>query len=255
MKYINNKLWIDLDSFVDVDWINENYKNFCIAIGKSYISIIPALHGITECLYQPKYPDLGSILRKIDKEENQEILEITRSMSEKELRLFCLYYYDVYPMNYSLTLKGFADKTVLFTEKHLESKTKFMPSAVNFMFFFKWLHTQNIFKSFGRTGIFLSEPKDTEDTLVSNHVHMDFDDGKSRKDQFIWINFNRKKKFFIYNPSTQEKEYITSTVAIFDNANYHGIDNPKFPCFSLRVDGIFTEDFLTRTNLKEHFYK
>jgi hypothetical protein len=46
------------------------------------------------------------------------------------------------------------------------------------------------------------------------------------------------------NPETGEKRYVESHSAWFDTVNqYHGADATGRPSFSIRVDGVFTDDF------------
>lgn len=254
IQLINGKPWFDLDPYIDSQWFLDNFKQFCLAIGKSHAYILPGTHG-NASLYSKKYPDLATTLLNISKTKDPEILELIEGLNPKQLRTFCLYYFDTYPMNYSLILKGFKDTTVKFAEKHMEEKTVFFPPATHFTFFFDWLAKQNIFTHIGRTGIFLSEAKDPVQNELSNHLHRDYPDGRSRKDQFIWVNFNPGKKFYLTDPKTGERSYITSTASVFENVNWHGVEDPPHACFSLRVDGVFTEEFLEKTGLKEHFTK
>jgi len=62
--------------------------------------------------------------------------------------------------------------------------------------------------------------------------------------EFVWFRTNLKKPFYLLNPTTNEKTYVESYSAWFDTVNpFHGSDAGDGLTFSIRVDGIFTDDF------------
>ena len=70
--------------------------------------------------------------------------------------------------------------------------------------------------------------RDHEDTEVCN--------------EFIWMRTNFNKPFYLLNPDTGEKRYVTSHSAWFDSVNqFHGADGADRLSFSIRVDGIFSD--------------
>jgi hypothetical protein len=61
---------------------------------------------------------------------------------------------------------------------------------------------------------------------------------------FIWLRTNQRKRLYMYNQLTQEKLYVESYSAWFDTVNqFHGSDSSTGLTFSIRVDGIFNEEF------------
>lgn len=65
--------------------------------------------------------------------------------------------------------------------------------------------------------------------------------------EFIWFRTSLKKPFYMLNPDTEEKLYVASHSAWFDTVNqYHGADVSGGLSFSIRVDGIFTDEFRSR---------
>jgi hypothetical protein len=64
---------------------------------------------------------------------------------------------------------------------------------------------------------------------------------------FIWFRTNLRKPFYMFNHETREKLYVESYSAWFDTVNqYHGSDALKGLSFSIRVDGLFTDEFKKR---------
>ena len=61
--------------------------------------------------------------------------------------------------------------------------------------------------------------------------------------EFIWFRTNLKKPFYLLNPWTNEKEYVQTYSAWFDTVNQlHGADKHEGPSFTMRVDGIFSDE-------------
>lgn len=64
---------------------------------------------------------------------------------------------------------------------------------------------------------------------------------------FIWFRTNLTKPFYMLNHRTNEKLYVQSYSAWFDTVNqFHGSEAAEGLSFSIRVDGIFTDDFSRR---------
>ncbi len=62
--------------------------------------------------------------------------------------------------------------------------------------------------------------------------------------EFIWFRTNLEKPFYVLNHRTNEKLYVESYSAWFDSVNqFHGSDAKEGLSFSIRVDGIFTDEF------------
>jgi hypothetical protein len=62
--------------------------------------------------------------------------------------------------------------------------------------------------------------------------------------EFIWFRTNRRKPFYMLNEHTGKKLYVDSYSAWFDTVNqYHGTDGYDGLAFSIRVDGVFEDDF------------
>lgn len=61
---------------------------------------------------------------------------------------------------------------------------------------------------------------------------------------FIWFRTNLKKPFYVLNHEKNEKLYVESFSAWFDSVNqFHGSDPCDGLSFSIRVDGVFTDEF------------
>lgn len=72
--------------------------------------------------------------------------------------------------------------------------------------------------------------------------------------EFIWFRTNMNKPFYMFNNETKEKKYVESYSAWFDTVNqYHGTDAGAAELtFSIRVDGLFTDEFKKRIPTSPH---
>ena len=65
--------------------------------------------------------------------------------------------------------------------------------------------------------------------------------------EFVWFRTNLDKPFYMLDPGTGEKRYVQSHCAWFDTVNqFHGGDGRDGLTFSIRVDGVFHDDFRRR---------
>ena len=65
--------------------------------------------------------------------------------------------------------------------------------------------------------------------------------------EFIWFRTNLDKPFYMLNPETGKRRYVQSHAAWFDTVNqYHGADATGGLSFSIRVDGVFSDEFRSR---------
>jgi hypothetical protein len=70
---------------------------------------------------------------------------------------------------------------------------------------------------------------------------------------FLWFRTNLKKPFYMLNHETGEKKYVETYTAWFDSVNqFHGSDPIKGLSFSIRVDGVFTDEFKAKIPKPEY---
>ena len=72
--------------------------------------------------------------------------------------------------------------------------------------------------------------------------------------EFIWMRTNLSKPFYLLDPENGQREYVAGHSAWFDTVNqFHGADATGELSFSIRVDGVFSDEFrnqipFSRTN-------
>lgn len=116
-----------------------------------------------------------------------------------------------------------------------------LPEDSNLTFFYDWLDKQNIFSDYGRVTIFINYPG------TATATHKDYPNvDQANSDEFIWLSFNDRKKFFLIDAETQQKIYLSGHCNWFNTGNFHGTDPVDWACYSIRVDGVFSDDFKQR---------
>jgi hypothetical protein len=93
------------------------------------------------------------------------------------------------------------------------------------------------FKATGRM-LIMYDPEGRAVTAHRDHVSYDL------CHEFVWFRTNLRKPFYMLHENTGEKQYVESHSAWFDTVNqFHGGDARDGLAFSIRVDGIFDDDF------------
>jgi hypothetical protein len=93
---------------------------------------------------------------------------------------------------------------------------------------------------FARTGRMIIIYDDLGKAVPAHRDHLEPD----VCNEFIWFRTNLNKPFYMFNPETGEKKYVESYSCWFDAVNqYHGTDACDELSVSIRVDGIFTDEF------------
>jgi hypothetical protein len=129
-----------------------------------------------------------------------------------------------------------------YAEKHYAAKCVALPEDTQLNFFYNWLDCQSIFSDYGRITLFINYPG------TYNTVHTDYTDASQpAPDEFIWIDFApERKKFYLLDVETDQKIYSPGHCNWFNTNNCHGSDPAPQACYSLRVDGLFSEEFKQR---------
>ena len=232
--------YLVLDQYLDVEKFDSIVDDIIVGIAKSRYAAGPSNSG-------PGYLDRSKksvfeIYRDILADTSHPYHTLIKGLKNWEPFTFIQYKWPSHILGQCLLLRE--SGVALYTSKHDPAYCKDHPIISNFTSFVNWLESENIFESIGRIVIFLNE------IGTSVLEHRDYKDGISQKDQFIWICPMGNKKFYVKDDV--EKVYVNSRFCYFDNANIHGSDVTEQSSFSIRVDGIFSQSFLDKTNLKHH---
>jgi hypothetical protein len=206
----------------------------------------PVIIGSKFALYNQEVPEVTVMQNGILKENG--VIDQLRSegFSDHEIYEYVKFAYPTIGLGKKLLLRTYKNYVGMFAAKHIASMNDDTKAYELFPELRKYINDSNVFSEIGRVMLFLTERR------TCTEIHSDYADLKSRKDQFILITPRRIKKMFVLNENF-EKQYTTGAINTFDNAAWHGSDIVDTSTFSIRVDGKFTQDFLRKTGLEEHF--
>lgn len=108
-----------------------------------------------------------------------------------------------------------------------------------------WLET-NAFPLFKTVGRIILFKNDTKNKIL---IHRDFW-AHTHNNHFVNFFLSAKpRKFFIYDEVKQEKHYVNTRAFMFNECDLHGSDLEDDEHYTLRIDGVFNDDFVSRSGL------
>lgn len=128
-----------------------------------------------------------------------------------------------------------------YLTKHLFSECVALSEDSQLDFFYQWLDRQDIFSEYGRVTFFVNY------TGSSTPMHTDYPNAnQANTDEFILFGISPSKQLFLFDTQTNQKIYLTGYCNWFNTNNYHGTEPVEKACYSIRVDGIFSDTFRQR---------
>ncbi len=242
---INGQYSICLDEFVGADEWNSFFPEMCLGVATTKSFHEPLEIGVQTSVYDEDHIEPWSFI-KSRFQHSEAYKTMVGKLSREEMHDYVKFRFQVKSLGTKLLLRTYQDYTGAFDVKHLESRNRNTEAMSRFPCVERWLDKQTVFKEVGRIVLFINERQN------GSPIHTDYADMKTRKDQFIWINFRQKKRFFVLD-GQGNKHYLDGTINTFDNANWHGSDPIDYACFTLRIDGLFTDNFLDATGLRTHY--
>jgi hypothetical protein len=243
---IKDQYSICLDEYFDLDSLHNIFPELVEGLIQSKQYFEPIEIANQQAIFNKEHIVPKLFIRdQFSKTEEYENL-IKKGFTDRQIYEYVLFRSLVKPLGTKLLLRTYPEYSKEFSSKHLASVNEDQPAYSNFPKFKEWLEQSGAFKEVGRILFFINELGSYTPT------HCDYSNFESLKDQFIWINLYEKKKFFVLDDQWN-KRYISGEINTFDNACWHGSEPAKYNCFTIRIDGKFTENFLQRTGLNEHF--
>jgi hypothetical protein len=83
--------------------------------------------------------------------------------------------------------------------------------------------------------------------LEANHhgtVHQDGDPTDESAEHFVTLCPRKNKRLFLWDEERKKKTFIHSRAYWFNDHGYHGVEADPFFRYSIRVDGVFTDELL-----------
>lgn len=240
---INGKPYANLDPYVDIQSLVDLKPLIAFGLAKCSEYKISGTIGDQRHLFDQTKTAVTPAVRKVINDKSYPYKDLLKELNDYDkIVIFCKYMHDITTLGEVIPLRRYTDPKY---EKHRAVSSTNSQCYEYFKPLHDWLESQNIFDEIGRMLIFINEPGNY------GPLHTDQADHKSKKEPFIWINIDNRKKFWIMDLDTDTRHDVSANVITFESADWHGSDPTEYVGWSLRVDGVFSKEFLTKSGLDQ----
>ncbi len=237
MRGIGDKPFVDCQEHLDIQTLKDINMEICLGIAKSDIKAGVYGPGVQE---SERYGNFMLMKSKLAREEGDQYG--WNKMTHNQQNTFAKLYFHLYNPSTVVYLrepKKGIDPFIAYRKKAYQESFDWTNNINNFPTLKVWLDNLigTVFKEYGRILFFLHE----HDCQLP--LHRDGVAQVPHKNEFIWINPTGIKKFYVYNEDTQERHDVNSPAVFFNDLDMHGGDTNECMTWSLRIDGVFTDEF------------
>jgi hypothetical protein len=243
---ILGKWSLDLDQYFDIESLDAIYDATAKGVAKSVRYFEPVVIGSKDAQFDETLSEVSMYMQEHLKEDGTLDRLTAEGMTKRQIYDYVKYRYPTVSLGNKLLLRTYDNYHAGFAAKHMAALNRDTEAYANFPDLKEWLANCGAFSEIGRILMFVTERHGVTEP------HCDYADRRTRKDQFLWINFRKRKTFYVLDDQFN-KHYLTGVINTFDNATWHGSEPSPYAAFSIRVDGKFSESFLQMTGLDEHF--
>jgi len=247
IRGIGGNPYMNLDDHIDVAGFKELHYKICKGIvyaehKKEGNMVQP---GGFDNAYQVSFKPIFQVLEEYHNlPVDHEIRVIGREIGEYENRdKFILFLklamgaYDAYQFVFLKTEAGGWDSR--FEEKSWTPDVQYFPELKSWL---ENLVTSGVFKHLGRI-IFFKAEHDCYMPLHRDLIYPDENDYFDHRHEFIHIRPNLDKPFYIWDRELDEKVTVESCATFFNDHDWHAGGRTHKQTYSLRIDGVFTDEF------------
>lgn len=129
------------------------------------------------------------------------------------------------------------------SERQKTEESKFFPEVVEWV---EHLQTGGVIDRIGRVIFFHCDHNGRafeHRDLDSNNGVYDNKQYSAHNNEFIHIRYRTKRGFYIWDPESENKIYMNSNAAFWNDQDWHGGEESKEVEYGLRIDCKFTDDF------------
>ena len=250
LRGVNGQPYLDLSPLVNTEDFEKLHPYICRSFAKAkHLSSQSSLDVPDGFFHLDVYKDanfkpLWKGYREYCKLSDTDPIKLySKDLSENELATYLKYVTGGYDLYQFYVLCDFQPgwRTTPFNQTY-KAIAEFFPEVVTFI---NSLVQQKIFYSIGRASFFVQEAGG----ISFEHKDPAVDpENPEIMSEFIYFRPNLNRPFYVRNSSTFEKTYINTTVAYWNDQDYHGGDTVLEPSYSFRVDGVFTKEFKEKIN-------
>ena len=244
MFTFNGEPILDMSHLVTSEQLQELDREIVVGLAKSRSSFLSVGHELTRgdaelSLYDHSFKDVGIAEKELEPWELESMKSMTYGQQQKFLRYAKGAYHP-----WSVCLPLTPEASWLY-KMETENKEPTSEAVELFPRTLKFIYSLSIFKAIGRVCIFGVDP--------SQHVtcHRDLDPEQWQvNDELLMLSPRGNKRFYVFDPRTKTKHYIAPDVKayVFHDLNYHGADSLPYFTYTLRIDGIYTDEFRASLN-------
>lgn len=264
IKGINGLPYIDLDPYLDVEGFKELHPEICkgFALARDYAKegtwMSPGF-DMKDSSYIMDWKPIYKAWQEYQDLDNNDPIKIEgdkilpKNFSDyKQRNIFTRYLKAALGANDPYTyyfLWNEGDWNKRNAERQKTEESIFFPNVV------KWvenLQEKNIIERIGRVIFFHCD----HNGRAFEHRDLDSKNGiflnteyTAHQTEFIHIRYRTKRGFYIWDPQTQNKVYINSHAAFWNDQDWHGGDVSNEVEYGLRIDCKFTEEFKKKLNI------
>ena len=255
MRGIDNKPYINLDPFLDVDGFKQLHLEICrgMATAREYAKegtwMKPGF-SFDEMSYIPNWKPIYKAFEEFQSLPDDDPIKIEgmkifpHDMRDyKQRNIFVRYltsalgahdpyiYYVLWEEGTNMKDRGEVERKPLPEQEHFPGVVRWVEN----------LKQEGIIEHIGRVIFFVSESS----TKPFEHRDLDADTPTytDHNIEFIHIRPNTKRGFYIWDPETKRKHYVNSHACFFNDQDWHGGEFSMEQEYGLRVDCKFTEEF------------
>ena len=270
IKGINQKPYINLDPYLDIDGFKSLHTEICkgFAYAREYAKegtwMAPGFDW-KDCSYILNWKPIYKAWDEYQALPDDDPIKITgnkilpRDFSDyKQRNIFTRYLKDTLgandPYNYYF-LWNEGDWNERNAERQKTEESSYFPGVVDWV---ENLQTQGIIDRIGRVIFFHCDHNgrafEHRDLDANNGVHDD-KQYSPHHNEFIHIRYRTKRGFYIWDPETQNKHYINCNAAFWNDQDWHGGEESKETEYGLRIDCKFSQDFRKQLGIDhiEHY--
>lgn len=231
---INNSPYIDLKNHIDLESYDKLHPKICSGFVKAGHLIINGSHVINDGSINPgefkplyeAYTELQSL------PEDHPIKQMSQGLDYNQLTTYVKYALGGYDLYSRYVLFENCEEEIILGEV-----AGYFPEVIEWI---QDLKKSGVFQKIQGATFFLLEAGG-----VPFEHHDPAADEESQKyiPEFIHIKTDLDRPFYLIDPTSKEKTYITTRVAWWNERDWHGGESIRRPTYTFRIDGDFTEEF------------
>jgi hypothetical protein len=241
IKGINNKPFVDVSTFIDLNSFSSLHPEICNGFVKAKnlceLGLLDVDKIDQEHINLSNYDDrlkpiyyLHDIFKSLPDDDPVKIAG--SKFQGNDLILYLTYALGAHNPFKIYSLFNFTDDWMMDSSiRNYTEISQYFPSLIN------WINQLKVFSHIGKAYFLVLEGGG----ISIEHCDLNPRDGVIN--EFIHIRSDLTRPFYIKDMNTSEKFYINTKAVYFNDQDYHGGDATPNSTYALRIDGVFSDEF------------